>query len=243
MRAASAQTTSKLRRDGDLASFVAGAGRRNDARARLQEGAERRRMVVVLPAGQIGEGNGLEGGAWSEPALEEPDPAAELTLAPRGIITVRPERPAERALRLPARASTRTMPVPPESRADPGIASTANWAPAWQPASSWDRARTTSRAKVQMSMTSLIRLGSPEMTAPARSRVAEISSLTNLTTTCAWLFFSSASSDIGLVDADEALVDQLAAALAVADGGREAVEHLAAEQCLRAPCGCLRQRR
>src|SRR5262245_44700421 len=51
----------------------------------------------------------------------------------------------------------------------------------------------TSRANVQMSVTSLMRLGSPAITSPALSRVAEISSLTNLTVSCAMPFLSSAS--------------------------------------------------
>ena len=89
-----------------------------------------------------------------------------------------------------------------------------------------------SRLNVQMSVTSLMRCELPLMMAPALSRVAEMSWLTKRTVIEAMPLFTSDSEDVGLVDADEALVDLLLAALAIGDGAREPLVHVAAEEIL-----------
>ena len=62
----------------------------------------------------------------------------------------------------------------------------------WRPASSWDRARLMSRAKVHTSVTSVTLSGLPSITLPARSRVTETSCDTKRTVTCALLPRTSA---------------------------------------------------
>ncbi len=82
-----------------------------------------------------------------------------------------------------------------------------------------------------MSVTSLMRTESPSMITPALSRVAVISWLTKRTVMLAMPFRADVGLEhVGLVDADEALVDLLAAGLALADRAAEAVEDVGLQQ-------------
>ena len=83
-----------------------------------------------------------------------------------------------------------------------------------------------------MSVTSLTFCGSPESTVPALSRVAEMSWLTKRTATWALPSFRPRLEDIGLTDADEALVDLLAARLTLGDSVVEVAIGIGVEKTL-----------
>ena len=97
----------------------------------------------------------------------------------------------------------------------------------WRPVSSWDRATTTSRANVQTSVTSVTLSGLPSITAPdavARHR-DELRHETH--GDLRGLAARLGGDDVGAVDRDEARLDRLAALLALLDRGFEAVVDLA----------------